>query len=201
MSKINKILVGTNNKGKFSEIVDLLPKNIEKVSPNELNIGSPEETGKTYLENSELKANFFCQQSKMITISDDSGLEVDCLDGKPGIFSARWATDHGSFYNASLEILKRVDAFNKDKKLKNNNAKFVCALTIQWPDGKKYSEVGSIDGEITKIKGENGFGYDPIFIPRGFSETFAEMKYADKLAMDHRNIAFKKLKKKIKNYF
>ena len=201
MSKINKILIGTNNKGKFAEIADLLPKNLEKISPKDLKIESPEETGKTFIENSELKANFFCKKSKIITISDDSGLEVDCLQGEPGIFSARWAKDYGSFYNASLEILKRVEKSNKNNKTKNYNANFICALTIQWPDGKKYSDIGKIDGKITGIKGKNGFGYDPIFIPNGYSQTFAEMKYQKKLEIDHRKVAFDKLNKKIKDYF
>ena len=89
MQKIDKILIGTHNKGKLKEISDLLPKTIEKISPHSLNIESPEEVGKTFLENSELKADFFCKKSKLITLSDDSGLEIECLNGEPGIFSAR----------------------------------------------------------------------------------------------------------------
>ena len=108
MQKITKILIGTHNKGKFREISDLLPKTIEKISPYSLNIESPEEVGKTFVENSELKADFFCNKTKLVTLSDDSGLEIDCLNGEPGIFSARWAEKFGGFNNAMTEILNQV---------------------------------------------------------------------------------------------
>ncbi len=196
MYKINKILIGTHNKGKFKEISDLLPKKVEKVSPNDLGLESPKENGKTFLENSELKANFFCNKSKLITLSDDSGLEIDCLNGQPGIFSSRWAKQFGSFDNAMIEILNQMKALNKGTK-----AQFVCSLTIQWPDGKKISEIGKVKGNISSKKGNNGFGYDPIFVPNGHSKTFAEMNYKEKLLIDHRYIAYKKLEKKIKVYF
>tara|TARA_B100002051_G_C16571290_1_gene552715 strand:- start:286 stop:876 length:591 start_codon:yes stop_codon:yes gene_type:complete len=196
MNKIEKILIGTHNKGKFKEISDLLPEKIEKISPDDLGIESPVEDGKTFLQNSEIKANFFCNKSKLVTLSDDSGLEIDCLDGQPGIFSSRWAKEFGGFDNAMDEILKKVNMSNKDKK-----AQFVSSLTIQWPDGKKISEVGVIKGNISKKKGKNGFGYDPIFIPDGYSKTFAEMNYEEKLLIDHRYIAYKKLEPKIKANF
>ena len=196
MQIINKILVVTHNKGKFIEICDLLPKKIEKISPINLKIESPVENGKTFEENSEIKANFFCQKSKLITLSDDSGLEIDCLDGDPGIFSSRWADELGGFHNAMLKILEKVKKLNK-----GTNARFVSSLTIKWPDGKKITETGVINGDITDIKGKNGFGYDPIFIPKGYSQTFAEMNYREKLKIDHRKIAYKKLLKKIKAYF
>ena len=111
MNKINRIFIGSNNKGKFREISDLLPKTIEKISPDKLNIDSPEEYGKSFLENSEIKADYFCKKSNMITISDDSGLEVSCLNGMPGIFSARWADQYGSFDNAMSEVLNKISYF------------------------------------------------------------------------------------------
>jgi len=196
MDKINKILIGTHNKGKFKEMSDLLPKKVEKISPNNLNIESPIESGNTFLENSEIKADFFCKKAKLVTLSDDSGLEIDCLDGKPGIFSSRWAEKFGSFENAMVEILKKVKEASK-----STEAQFVCSLTIQWPDGKKISEIGKIKGNISSKKGNNGFGYDPIFIPIGYSKTFGEMNYKEKLLIDHRCLAYKKLEKKIKTYF
>ena len=196
MYKIDKILIGTHNKGKFKEISDLLPKKVKKISPNNLGIESPKEDGKTFLENSELKANFFCNKSKLITLSDDSGLEIDCLNGQPGIFSSRWAKQFGSFDNAMIEILNKIKTLNK-----GTAAQFVCSLTIQWPDGKKISEIGKIKGNISSKKGNNGFGYDPIFVPNGHSKTFAEMNYKEKLLIDHRYIAYKKLEEKIKIYF
>ena len=201
MDKIDEILIGSNNKGKFKEISDLLPEKIKKISPKQLNISSPEESGKTFIENSEIKANFFSEKSKMVTISDDSGLEVSCLDGIPGIFSSRWADEYEGFDGAMSEILKRINKINQNKELKNTKARFVCALTIKWPDGKKISEIGIIEGNITSKKGKNGFGYDPIFVPQGYSKTFGEMNYKEKLSMDHRFVAYKKLEKKIKDCF
>ena len=171
-------------------------KKIEKISPNSLNIESPFENGKTFLENSELKADFFCNKTKLVTLSDDSGLEIDCLNGEPGIFSARWAEKFGGFNNAMTEILNQVKKIKK-----STTAQFICSLTIKWPDGKKISETGKIKGNISSKKGSNGFGYDPIFIPNGYSQTFGEMNYKEKLLIDHRYIAYKKLEDKIKIYF
>ena len=196
MQKIDKILVGTHNKGKFIEMSDLLPKKIKKISPIDLDIKSPIENGKTFEENSEIKAEFFCKNSNLITLSDDSGLEVDALNGEPGIFSSRFAEDLGGFENAMKKILERIKKINKGSK-----AQFISSLTIQWPDGKKITETGVIKGSLTDIRGENGFGYDPIFVPEGYSKTFAEMNYKEKLKIDHRQIAYKKLYEKIKVYF
>ena len=126
-------------------------------------------------------------------MSDDSGLEVDCLNGEPGIFSSRWADELGGFQNAMIKILDKVKKLNR-----NTNAQFVSSLTIRWPDGKKITETGIIKGDITDIKGKNGFGYDPIFKPKGYSKTFAEMNYIEKLKIDHRQIAYQKLFKKDK---
>ncbi len=196
MQKIDKILVGTHNKGKFIEMSDLLPKKIKKISPIDLDIKSPIENGKTFEENSEIKAEFFCKNSNLVTLSDDSGLEVDALNGEPGIFSSRFAEDLGGFENAMKKILERIKKINKGSK-----AQFISSLTIQWPDGKKITETGVIKGSLSDIRGENGFGYDPIFVPEGYSKTFAEMNYKEKLKIDHRQIAYKKLYEKIKVYF
>ena len=195
MYKINKILIGTHNKGKFKEISDLLPRNVVKISPLSLGIESPEETGKTFSENSLLKAKFFYEKSNIVTLSDDSGLEVECLNNEPGIYSSRWADEFGGFDNAMTEILKRVKKINKGTK-----ASFTSSLTIYLDNKKIVTEIGKIDGKISEKKGLNGFGYDPIFIPNGHTKTFAEMEYKDKLLIDHRYIAYKKLEKKIKNY-
>ncbi len=196
MQKIDKILVGTHNKGKFIEISDLLPKKVKKISPIDLDIKSPIENGKTFEENSEIKAEFFCKNSNLVTLSDDSGLEVDALNGEPGIFSSRFAEDLGGFENAMKRILEKIKKINKGSK-----AQFISSLTIQWPDGKKITETGVIKGSLTDIRGKNGFGYDPIFVPEGYTKTFAEMNYKEKLKIDHRQIAYKKLYNKIKVYF
>ena len=195
MYKIDKILIGTHNMGKFREISDLLPPEIVKISPNSLKIESPDETGKTFSDNSLLKAKFFCEKSKLVTLSDDSGLEIECLNNQPGIYSARWAEQFGGFDNAMNEILKKVRETNKGTK-----ARFISSLTIYWQNKKFITEVGKIEGNISEKKGLNGFGYDPIFIPDGYSQTFAEMDYKKKLLIDHRYIAYKKLEKKIKTY-
>ena len=198
MIKIPKILIGTHNKGKIKEISYLLNKKIKKITPFQLNIKSPKETGKTFKSNSELKAKYFFKKSNFYTISDDSGLCVDCLNDKPGIYSARWAKKYGSFEQAMQKIITLVQNKNKNKKIKNTKAKFICSLTFSFSTVKKITSIGVVQGNISeKILGKNGFGYDPIFIPKGSKITFGQMNRRKKILMDHRFIAFKKLKKKI----
>ena len=199
MKKISKILIGTHNDGKFKELSYLISKKIQKISPKNLGIKSPKEIGKTYLANSKLKANYFYKKSKIISISDDSGLAINCLGGTPGIHSARLAKKLGGFDKAMKFILQRVERVNKHKKIKNRKASFICALTIKINRKKSISVLGKIKGNIAKkMIGKKGFGYDPIFIPNKFKKTFGEMSHKKKILMDHRFIAFKKLKKKIK---
>ncbi len=190
---MKKILIGTHNNGKFREISFLLNKKIKKISPNSLKIKSPKETGKTFLANAELKAKYFSKYVNFPVISDDSGLCIKALNGNPGIYSARLAKKHGSFFKAMQKILKKM------KNKKNRSAIFVCSLSYISYKKKSYSVVGKIKGTISKkIKGKRGFGYDPIFIPNKFSVTFGQMLKSKKIMIDHRYIAFKKLKKKIK---
>ena len=191
---IKKILIGTHNKGKIREISYLINNKIKKITPFDLGIKSPRETGKTFKQNAELKAKYFYNKSKIVSISDDSGLSIKCLDNKPGIYSARWAKKYGSFYNAMKRIIELVHNNNN----KNYKATFFCALTLQLTDKKKISVLGKINGSISnKIIGNKGFGYDPIFIPKGHKKTFGQMNKRKKILMDHRFIAFKKLKAKI----
>ena len=199
MKKIRKILIGTHNKGKFKEISCLLSKKIKKISPIVLKIKSPKETGKNFKENSILKANYFNKKTNLISLSDDSGLQVKCLNNRPGIYSARWAKKHGSFNKAMQKILVLVRKENKLKKRKNRKATFVCCLSIKFLNKKIISVEGKINGILSEqIKGKNGFGYDSIFIPQGKKLTFGQMNKRKKMQIDHRYIAFKKLKKKIK---
>ena len=199
MEKITKILVGTHNKGKFKEISYLLSKKIKKISPINLNIKSPPETGKTFKSNSIIKAKYFCKNSSLISLSDDSGLSVNCLGGKPGIYSARWAKKYGSFNSSMKKIIRLVDLKNRNKKVVNRKAQFICSLSLKFPKGRCVTVVGKIKGSISKqILGKNGFGYDPIFIPIKKKLTFGEMKKKNKIKIDHRFNAFVKLKKKIK---
>ena len=194
--KITKILVGTNNSGKLKEIRDLLPKNLKMYSASDFKIKSPTENGKTFEENSLIKARFFSKRSKMICLSDDSGLEIDILEGSPGIYSARWGGKKGNFNKAMNRVFKELDKKMKNWKTKRIKARFICALTIYGPNQKTVSSVGKIEGHISPfIKGENGFGYDPIFIPKGKKITFGEMKPSQKYKIDHRYKAFNKIKK------
>ena len=198
MKKRINILVGTHNAGKFKELSNLLPKKFKKISPNELRIKSPKETGKTFLANSKLKAKYFYQKSKIMSLSDDSGLSVKCLDGKPGIHSARFAKKYGGFKKAMSKIIQLIEQANKNKNKKNTKAKFVCSLTLCFNSKLKITTTGEIQGNISsKILGKNGFGYDSIFIPIRHSLTFGQMRKRKKMLMDHRFIAFKKLKRKI----
>tara|TARA_B100000767_G_scaffold148484_1_gene139870 strand:- start:419 stop:1021 length:603 start_codon:yes stop_codon:yes gene_type:complete len=194
--KITKILVGTNNTGKFKEIRDLLPKNLEIYSPKDFKIKSPSENGKTFKENSLIKAKFFSKRSKMTCLSDDSGLEIDALNGNPGIYSARWGGKKGNFKKAMNRVFKELDKKNKNWRKKKNKARFICALTIYQQNRKTINSVGKVEGYISPfMKGKNGFGYDSIFIPLGKKITFGEMKASQKYKIDHRFKAFKKIKK------
>ena len=190
---MKKILIGTHNKGKFRELAYLLPKRLKKVSPTSLNIKSPKETGKSFISNSKLKVRYFSRFVDYPVISDDSGLCIKALKNKPGIYSARLAKKHGSFFKAMKFILKKM---NNEKK---RSAVFVCSLTYKNEKGRMVSVEGKLKGNIsTKILGKKGFGYDPIFIPLEEKITFGQMTKLKKIKMDHRFIAFKKLRKKIK---
>ena len=190
---MKKILIGTHNKGKFKEISYLISKKFRKINPTSLKIPSPKETGKTFTSNSKLKANFFSQYVDYPVISDDSGLCIRALNQQPGIYSARLAKKQGSFFKAMKYIL------NKMKNKKNRSATFVCSLSFKLPKKKPINAIGKIKGSISyNILGKNGFGYDPIFIPDNYDKTFGEMLKSKKIKIDHRFIAFKNLKKKVK---
>jgi len=195
MNKIKEVVIGTNNGGKYKEICCLLPNKVKKHSPKEFDILTPEETGKSFKENSLIKASYFSKKTNLICLSDDSGLEIDLLKGKPGIYSSRWSEKKGNFNLAIKKIFEEMNNIKKDWK-NDNAAKFICCMTLFWPNGKSYSSKGIIKGKIsTTKKGKNGFGYDPIFIPDGHNQTFGEMKFKLKMSIDHRFKAFLKIKK------
>ena len=190
---MKKILVGTHNIGKFKEIAYLLPKKYRKISPLKLKIKSPKETGKSFKSNAKLKVKFFSRFVDFGVISDDSGLCIKALNNRPGIFSARLAKKHGSFLKAMKYILKNL------KNKNNRSAIFVCSLSYKDDSGKITTVQGNLKGTISeKIKGKKGFGYDPIFIPKGKSITFGQMSKIKKMRMDHRFLAYKELLKKAK---
>ena len=195
MSKIKEILIGTNNKGKYREICNLLPNELKKYSPKEFNIPTPKETGKSFEENSFIKASYFSKKTSLICLSDDSGLEIDLLKSEPGIYSSRWSGEKNNFNLAIKKIFEKMSNIKKDW-TNDNTARFICCMTLLWPDGKNYSSKGVIRGKISIAKkGKNGFGYDPIFIPDGYNQTFGEMESKLKMSIDHRFKAFLKIKK------
>ena len=196
MKKISKLLIGTNNKGKYKEIRDLLPKYIKTHSTSEFKLKSPREDGQTFEENSIIKSKYFSKKTKLICLADDSGLEIDILDKNPGIYSARWGGKKGDFKKAINKVYKELSKKDKNWKHKKIKARFICALSISYLDKKIASVLGKVEGYISvNPKGENGFGYDPIFIPKNKRKTFGEMSSLQKYKIDHRFVAFKKIKK------
>ena len=196
MKKISKLLIGTNNKGKYKEIKDLLPKYIKTHSTSEFKLKSPREDGLTFTENSIIKSKYFSKKTKLICLADDSGLEIDMLNKSPGIYSARWGGKKSNFKKAINRVYKELSKKDKNWKHKKIKAKFICALSICYLDKKISSVLGKVEGYISvKPKGKNGFGYDPIFIPKNKRKTFGEMSPLQKYKIDHRFIAFKKIKK------
>ena len=194
--KIKEIFIGSNNKGKLREIADLLPKNLKIYSNLDFKIKSPRETGISFQENSLLKAKYFSKKTNKICLSDDSGIEIDILNKAPGIYSADWSGKKRNFNLAIKKVYREIFKKDKNWKKKKIKARFICVLTIFWPSGKFISKTGKIEGRISNSKkGKNGFGYDPIFIPKGKKLTFAEIEPQKKYRIDHRFNAFKKIKK------
>ena len=194
--KIYELLIGSNNKGKVKEIKDLLPKRVKVHSPNSYKIKDPRESGKTFLQNSLIKARYYSKKTGKICIADDSGLEIDVLRKAPGIYSARWGGKKNDFNLAIKKVFKKLDRSDKNWKAKKIRARFICALTIYGPKIRTVQSTGKIEGKISNYKkGLNGFGYDPIFIPNGKKITFGQMKSHQKYKIDHRAKAFKNIKK------
>ena len=187
--KETKLVLATHNPGKVVEIAELLqPFGIEVVSAGELGLPEPEETEKTFEGNARLKAHAAAQAANLPALADDSGLAVNALEGAPGIYSARWAGPNKDFTVAMNRVREELGD-NPSRE-----AMFVCALTLAWPDGHDETFLGTISGALKfPPTGKNGFGYDPIFVPTGFSQTFGEMDPAKKHAMSHRAHAFEQL--------
>ena len=195
LKSVKKILIATNNPGKFKEIKELLPRKIRYFKPKDFNMKEPIENGKTFQANAKIKSLYGTKSSNIVCISDDSGIEISELNNQPGIYSARWA---GRTKNFNLAIRKVYKKLKKKNKL-NSKANFVCCLSIALPDGTSREFIGRIKGRIVfPAKGKNGFGYDPIFIPYGQKKTFGELKKREKQKISHRYEAFKKIKKYFK---
>jgi XTP/dITP diphosphohydrolase len=197
----NKLVIATHNPGKLREIAELIePLGITCVGADELGLPEPEEIGNTFVDNADLKAREAADLSGLPALADDSGLCVDALHGAPGIFSARWAEDeNGSrdWLRAMEKVWREVEAAGPEA---GHDAHFACALAIAWPnDGQAENFEGRVDGTLTwPPRGDNGFGYDPIFVPVGHHATFGEMDAAEKHRMSHRADAFRKLVKALK---
>tara|TARA_B100000287_G_C20636890_1_gene781998 strand:+ start:228 stop:830 length:603 start_codon:yes stop_codon:yes gene_type:complete len=194
--KIFELIIGSNNTGKLKEIRDLLPKGIKIYTPKKFKLNSPKESGKSFKENSIIKAKFYSKKTGRICLADDSGLEIDILNKSPGIYSSRWGGKNNNFNLAIKKVYREINKKDKDWKSKKIKCRFICSLTIYWPNKTLKNVSGIIEGIISKSKkGKKGFGYDPIFIPLGKNKTFGQMKPSDKFKIDHRAKAFKKIKK------
>jgi XTP/dITP diphosphohydrolase len=186
MLQPGRLVMATHNPGKVVELAELLgPHGLDVVSAGELGLAEPEETGLTFIANAELKALAAATASGLPAIADDSGLCVDALDGAPGLFSARWAGPGKDFSVAMRRVRDEMPATAPD------TAHFICALSLAWPDGHTESVEGRVDGRIVwPPRGSNGFGYDPVFLMDGKSQTYGEMPRSEKEADNHRARAF-----------
>ena len=196
-----KVIVASHNSGKVREIKSLLkPYSFTIQSASDLKIKEPKETGKNFIENAILKAKFVSKKSGCIALADDSGLCINLLNGKPGIYSARWAGKDKDFKLAIKKIEKKLIKIDPNSNIKYRSH-FCCALALSFPNGQTISFQGKVYGQLQfPAKGLNGFGYDPIFVPQSKFKTFGQMQKSKKIRMDHRYIAFKKLKKKVKTF-
>lgn len=202
-----RLVIASHNEGKVREIAELLgPYGIEPVSAASLDLPEPDEIGATFVDNADLKARSAADLSGLPALADDSGLCVEALGDRPGIFSARWAiadarvapeagpgevTGTRDFMRAMQRVHDEIEAVGPDA---SRNAHFVCALALCWPDGHSEWFEGRVDGTLAwPPRGDNGFGYDPIFVPAGHDVTFGEMDPAAKHAISHRADAFRKL--------
>ena len=184
-----RLVVASHNAGKVKEIADLLaPFPIDIVSAAALNLPEPEETGDTFTANAVLKAEAAVKGSGLPALADDSGLAVAALDGAPGLYSARWAGPERDFQMAMAKVQEKLG------QNPNRRAHFISVLALAWPDGHVECFEGRVHGEMTwPPRGDLGFGYDPMFLPDGYTLTFGEIPYDEKQRISHRAVAFQKL--------
>ncbi len=186
-----RLIAATHNPGKAVEIAALLDGRFDIVAAGDLGLPEPDEVEQTFMGNALLKARAAADRAGLVAIADDSGLSVAALDGAPGIFSARWAGPDKDFGHAMKKVEERLEEVGSGDRA----AWFTSALAVAWPDGPCVVVEGRVDGTLVfPPRGERGFGYDPIFLPEGRSETFGEMDPAEKDALSHRARAFEKLK-------
>jgi XTP/dITP diphosphohydrolase len=187
----SRLVVATHNPGKARELAEILENRFELVSAGELGLAEPDETETTFAGNALLKARAAADASGLVALADDSGLSVAALDGSPGIYSARWAGPGRDFTVAMAKVEERLE----EAGARDFTAWFTSALAVAWPDGPAVVVEGRVDGTLSfPPRGDQGFGYDPIFIPEGHEMTFGEMDPVAKDGMSHRARAFAKLK-------
>jgi len=190
-----RLVIASHNPGKVREINALLaPYGIDTVPAGELDLPEPEETGKTFIANAELKAKAAVDGTGRPALADDSGIAIHGLDGQPGIYSARWAGPEKDFAAAMAQAERELAAASQETGVDNRRAAFVCALCLAYPDGRERAFEGRIEGRLTwPPRGDRGFGYDPMFVPDGHDRTFGEMGPAEKRDLSHRARALRLL--------
>ena len=189
-----KIVLASHNAGKLREIKALLnPFGIECVAAGDFDLEEPEETESTYAGNARIKAHFAAQQTGLPALSDDSGISIDALDGAPGVYTADWA-ETGSGRDFMQAMRRAQQELVKKKAMAPWLACFNCTLCLAWPDGHDEIFAGIAPGQVVwPVRGENGFGFDPMFVPNGYNITFAEMSPEQKSPLTHRARAFEQL--------
>jgi XTP/dITP diphosphohydrolase len=202
-----RLVIASHNEGKVREMKALLGSyGMEPVSAAALDLPEPEETGTNFLDNADLKARAAADLTGLVALADDSGICVEALGNRPGIFSARWALSGGhvpadddaghvegdrDFMHAMRRVQQELESLGPDV---SRNAHFICALAVCWPDGHSEWFEGRVDGTLVwPPRGQHGFGYDPMFVPEGHDLTFGEMDPDAKHAISHRAEAFRKL--------
>jgi len=188
---LKKLLLATTNPGKLKEITGILEGvPIELVTLNDLgSIAEPEETGATFAENARLKARYYSKATGLVSVADDSGIEIDALDKAPGVHSARW---HGTDYPAKF---RKIQQLFRERGVSGSTARFVCCVALADGDTILAETTGTVEGEIVaEPRGSNGFGYDPIFYYPPFGCTLAELDQEKKAAVSHRGQAFRALR-------
>ena len=189
----NRLVIGSHNMGKVREMAELIaPYNVTVISARELGLSEPEETQMTFRGNAEIKSRAASEAAKLPAFADDSGIVVPALDGQPGVYSARWGGPERNFALAMARIEKELK--ERGVEPDGSAAYFVSALSLCWTDGHVENFEGEVHGTLTFPPcGENGFGYDPLFVPAGYNITFGEMAPDNKHALSHRARAFEKL--------
>ncbi len=194
---MKKFIVASKNKGKLAEIKEILNDfPFEVISMEDVGISNDiDETGSTFEENALIKAKEIAKISGEISMADDSGLEVEYLNGAPGIYSSRFAGENATDPERVAKLLKMLDGVPFEKR----KAKFVCAIAVVFPDSKEIVVTGELKGQIAeKPVGENGFGYDPVFYVSEFGKTTAQMKPEEKHKISHRGIALRKMAEELR---